>query len=92
MAEKAKNGKGTSLHAPAIASGATDAEIANYVRTNGPRLVTGLSYAASRAGEQENWAEMQGYIGIANQLGTLCGFDQMTGAPQSLAVAAGAAT
>jgi hypothetical protein len=45
-----------------------DAKLLNYVRGNAQRIVASISFAASRAGEQQRWSEVNDYLAIANQL------------------------
>ena len=59
--------KGVSAHDPLI-------NLVDYVRSNAPYIVSALSCAASRAGEQGAWSDMNSYLGIANEISNLTGF------------------
>lgn len=91
------NGKstGTSSHAPAhrpaaaAASTSTeDSKLLSFVRGNSQRLVSALSYLASRSGELQNWSEMQETMAIANQLSLLSGLGGVPTKPLAQAAAA----
>jgi hypothetical protein len=66
-----------------------DTKLLTYVRTNAPFIVSALACAASRAGEAEDWAEMQTYVGIANEVATQTGVGQTGGTGGIVAAGAG---
>ena len=49
-------------------SSPNDAKLLKYVWGNAQRIVASISFAASRAGEQQRWSEVNDYLAIANQL------------------------
>ena len=93
------NGKstaGTSSHAPAhkpataaAPSSTEDSKLLSYVRSNSQRIVSALSYSASRSGELQNWTEMQETMAIANQLSLLSGLGGVPAKPLAQTAAAG---
>ena len=61
--------KGVSASDPTL-----NLNLVDYVRANAPYIVSALSCAASRAGEQGAWSDMNSYLGIANEISILTGF------------------
>ena len=50
-----------------------DVRLLNYLRTHAPQIVASISFAASRAGESRDWAQMNEYLAIAQQISVLTG-------------------
>ncbi len=56
-----------------------NANIAAFIRTHGPFIVSACLQAAAQAGQDRNWVDMQEYQGIASQLSHYSGLDVSVG-------------
>ena len=69
----AKAANGISKTAAPLSAAVGLVDLTTYVRDNAPRIVSALSYAATRASELGHWNDMTAYSTLATEIGAQCG-------------------